>query len=719
LPLPSGLILRYKQPVPGRLASLFGRYDKLAYAAFAVWCTCYVGSLFYGYMLVQTGGIWSAPLDDVFIHFDYARSFARGSAFQWSEGNGYSSGNTSLLYPVVLAAGYWLGFRKLQLAVWAAMVALISLVLFFVWVGRAIDVCDLGTWRKYLIPIAVLSMGGLDWTLFSGMENALHLGLWGACFALAVEARSAKRFASRKRLSIALGVCGALLVAVRPESGVCVALFGFFVALPALRSGASRRRRWGRMATLLLAIGLPGVALLTLQALANLTFTGELSANGAIAKLFLNDPYMSLAEKWARFTWLLDYIVPRLVHHHFSASRPFGWLVVILGLLPLASRRTRAVALLLWLNIVLWMLVVALNNQLRWHNERYAMPAVAWLLIAAAVGLGSLFDRGSARSLPHAMWRKIWLARVPLAIGLCALYWTHQAPRMRDQIWFYGRACRNILDQHITAGHVIKQLAARRVLVGDAGAMTYIADRPGLDLIGLGGYHDYPFARSAVHGLGASIELIEQMPTDERPDIMALYPSWWGELPTLFGRFLVAIPVEGNVICGGAEKVIYRADWRALERRARPSSLRPGERIVDELDIANLLSERSHGYRFPRPGAGHVRYRVLRRSDGDNRERFDAGRIIPPGRQERARLRSPGRGGRLIARFAPELPVAIEVKANGQTVGTLRAEPSGVHWQEVSLSLPDDMPATFEIVLEPKHHAAVNYHLWVVDASSQ
>ena len=31
---------------------------------------------------------WSAPLDDVFIHFDFARAVVRGYPFEWSEGNG-------------------------------------------------------------------------------------------------------------------------------------------------------------------------------------------------------------------------------------------------------------------------------------------------------------------------------------------------------------------------------------------------------------------------------------------------------------------------------------------------------------------------------------------------------------------------------------------------------------------------------------------------------
>ncbi|MCA9646180.1 MAG: hypothetical protein KC492_36065, partial [Myxococcales bacterium] len=121
-------------------SSKLQRLEFWLYAAFAAGCIWFVASLFYGALRLQIGyaqsyssgelltptGVWSAPLDDVFIHFDFARSTARGYPFQWSEGNGYSSGGTSLLYPFVLAFGYWIGFRSLNLMVWAAVVACIS-----------------------------------------------------------------------------------------------------------------------------------------------------------------------------------------------------------------------------------------------------------------------------------------------------------------------------------------------------------------------------------------------------------------------------------------------------------------------------------------------------------------------------------------------------------------------------------------------------------------
>src|SRR5262245_21151448 len=109
----------------------FGRAEPILYLLFAGACTLYVACSFHASARLQTSyslvwmqpdrlgevtagtrlGDWSAPLDDVFIHFDFARATARGHPLEWSEGNGYSSGGTSVSYPFVLAIGYWIGFR--------------------------------------------------------------------------------------------------------------------------------------------------------------------------------------------------------------------------------------------------------------------------------------------------------------------------------------------------------------------------------------------------------------------------------------------------------------------------------------------------------------------------------------------------------------------------------------------------------------------------------
>ncbi|MCA9620109.1 MAG: hypothetical protein KC731_13880, partial [Myxococcales bacterium] len=481
-----------------RLSSWWQRSDTAVYAVFCLACTLFAAARFYGYMLVQTGGVWSAPLDDVFIHFDYARSFARGYPFEWSEGNGFSSGNTSLSYPIVLAFGYWIGFQKLDLVIWAAIVACASVFGFLLAAGSLVapphDVPEADQslrWSRFLFPPAVLSMGALDWTLFSGMENAFHLGVWGLCLWLTLRAARAPSARVVSRRLWATGIAGALLVATRPESAVCVAAFGFYAAWALRRRDllADRRAILGS----LLKSGLPAVSILLLQAGVNRLLTGEASANGAIAKLFLNNPFMTTADRWERYKSLVGYVVPRLLGHHFAerAYEPLGYLVPAIGLVPLLTKRSRPIALLLWGQALAWLAVVSLNNQIRWHNERYAMPTVALVLLLAAVGLSLLAVRE-----PDAPWQRLvrllrgsYPLRAGLALALASVYWFGQAPRVKDQTWFFGRACRNILDQHVTAGLILKKMGVQRVLVGDAGALTYVSDRPGLDLIGLGGYH--------------------------------------------------------------------------------------------------------------------------------------------------------------------------------------------------------------------------------------
>ncbi|MET0593802.1 MAG: hypothetical protein ABW133_13955 [Polyangiaceae bacterium] len=691
--------------------------DRAIYLTFAALLTLVAARTFYGYMLRQTGGEWSAPLDDVFIHFDYARATARGYPFQWSEGNGYSSGNTSLLYPFVLAAGYYAGFRESHLMVWAGIVACVSIFAFLRGASRLFDGQPI--WAKYVAPPAIFAIGALDWSLFSGMEVALFLGVWSGAFLTAVDqadrdaARGAAGDTGTDFRDWVLGLWGAAMYVTRPEGATSIAALGLMVA------EVARRHRGNRAAWLQLGrTALPVSVVIAVQAIANRILTGEFSASGSIVKLTLYNPFMTPREKFDEYVFLLKYVVFRNTEYHFSDAIPYGYIVPGLAAVPLVSRHTRLIAVTLWGSIGSWLLLVATNAQVRWQNERYTMPAVAWVLLLAALGTAQILRPPAGH---FAAWAKktyaIYGARLAALVTLVTLFLLHQEPKMRDQIWFFGRASRNIRDQHTTAGRVLAEMKPRpaRVLVGDAGALLYSSDLPGLDLIGLGGYHDLPFARAGVNGLGATLELIERVAPHDRPDVFAIYPSWWGDLPSWFGRRVVEIPVRGNVICGGSEKVIYRADWRALDRSARPRSLRPGEQVVDELDVADLVSEREHTYEFPHPSAGFVDAKVLSDPAAEQQEMFDAGRRIPKGRTETFRLRFPEtRKGRLIARTAPEHDVVLKVTANGAPVGQIEFR-AAQGWREGSL----DLPATsgpVNVTITPDAGDWVDHHLWTVES---
>jgi len=678
-----------------------GLLPRVAYLVWASALTLASARFFYGYLLQQTGGEWSAPLDDVFIHFDYARATARGYPFQWTEGNGYSSGGTSVLYPLVLALGYWVGFRGPELMVWAGVVACAS-VLGFLW-GTAGLFAKLPARAAALLPVAVFSVGALGWSLWSGMEVAFFLGVWSLALALALEVADAEE--PPRGLAWVLGAACVVVVLTRPEGATSVAALGAWAAL-----GVGRRHGWRQGARALLLAGAPAALALAAQALANKALTGESSASGAIVKLALNNPYMTDAEKWADYRFNLRYVYDRLTLHHFGEDRPWGEVPVWLALLSLLDRRTRGAGALLLASAILWVLVVSFNGQVRWQNERYVMPAVAWLLAAAALGVAALLMPAGRFGLPRA-------AAGSLAVSYLLLnFWVGERVQYRDQVWFFARASRNIRDQHTSAGRLLRTLEPppKRLMVGDAGALLYASDLPGFDLIGLGGYHDLPLARAGVHGLPATLELVERLPASERPDYLAIYPTWWPALPRWFGDEVFSVPVRGNVICGGAEKVVYRANWSLLGTGARPRSQRPGEVLLDEVDVADLVSEKAHEYRFPRPQGGWTEMRVLPDPEVAERDLWDAGRRTPVGRAETFRLRVRGQKPlRLVFRSVVDQPSRLDVTV-GSLRRTLELSPSQ-GWTEPSIEIaPDEVTPELEVTVTPRSGEWVNYHVWAL-----
>lgn len=780
------------------LAPIFRRLDKALFALWTALITLASARSFYGYMLQQTSGEWSAPLDDVFIHFDYARRTALGHPFEWTIGNGYSSGNTSLTYPFVLAAGWWLGFTGRALMKWAAIVASVSIFGTLLAARRLLvegPNDDWGRVSSYLLPPIVLGVGALTWSIWSGMEVAFFLATWAIALVawqkLEEEARSARRVNGH---ALRLGLAGALLVATRPEAAFTIAVFGLAAA------HQHRRRGLARAVGILVRCGLPGVVVLALQAGVNRALTGESSANGAIVKLAINNPFMTTEEKIADWFFNAKYAVLRSVGYHFAHSegdqlralvdgwpgaptfivhlaRSASWAGVVpllLALLPFCFARTRRIALVIWAQIVGWIVLVAFNGQVRWQNERYVMPAVAWMLMMTTLGVSVAWRRrereaGAARKRPHrpsiiattilvsvviqiigilsrpagtppdfrlswffclaggaivALLLRPWATRASLVALLLVFAWDHQSPKMRDQKWFFGRASRNIRDQHLALGKYLAELKPKRVLVGDAGAILYESDRPGLDIIGLGGYHSLPFARASVHGLPATIELIERIPKTDRPDVLAIFPTWWGILPVWFGEeVLKRFPVEGNVICGGYEHIVYKADWHLLgsgdQMRWTPPTRPDGttERTIVEVDVADLVSEKLHRYDFDPPSNGWPDMRILPDPGNPGRDMLDAGRRIALGKSEAfdtAGL-APDQPIHLVVRTVGESATKVRVRVDDRDVGTLSLDRTG-KWQESALSIQGEHIRRPNVRVQLTNEGPgdfVDYHLWI------
>jgi hypothetical protein len=657
-----------------------GRREDRLHLAFSAGLAVVAGGAFWVPALGATGGDWPAPLDDVFIHYDFARATAAGHPFEWIAGQGFSSGETSPLYPLVLAVGYAAGFRGLWLGAWAALVALASLVVLMRAARELVQPAP--AWVGFIASALVVCVGALDWAWFSGMEVALFGGVLGRALVAAKRAREAPPW-TRDAAQWTCGAWGAALVLVRPEAAVLVATFAVIVA----------RRAGARSASLALArVGLPG-ALATLGVLGlNRALTGDAMSAGAILKLLSRNPYLSDVDRARELALNLASFHLRVLEAGL-APWPRLWLVVpLLALAGLAAARTRGLAAACLTSAVLWTLLVSWNGAARYQNFRYYAPALALLVVGAALGV-------AAAARPRRT-RTLYAATGAIAVLLAA-------PQVRAQAEHFRRASKNVHDQQVEVGRRLAKGAPDDaiVLVGDAGAIPYVSRRAAIDALGLGGFHRIPFARAATHGEAATVELLQRMPPAERPTLLALYPNWFAAITSRFGREVDRVTIEDNVICGGPTKGIYVADWTALDASDEPP---PG--VVDELDVADVLSEEAHAYASPAPSGG---WTVLDVRAGV----FDAGRILPEGRAERFTTLRAAEPATLWVRVADAgAALTIDVSRGGVVRARADATPSASKpgaWPLVRAALPGGVQAGDTLTLRASRGEVRDFHVWL------
>jgi hypothetical protein len=644
------------------------------------------GALFWVPALGSARGFFPVPLDDVYIHHAFARSFAQGHPFEWMPGNGYSSGETAPLYAVVLAAGWLIGFRGPWLGVFGAAVAVLALAVLV----RAVHdlVRPSAPWLAWGLAAVPFAVPLVDWTLFSGMEVALFAGaLGGALIALDRTGKSVRAGATRETWQLRLGAWGAALVLLRPEAVVVVLVF----AVGAARAVGPR--------SALLALGRaggPGALAAALLLGANHLATGDPRAAGAQLKLLSSNPFLSETDRARAFVENLVVFAVKVVQSELWHARALAWILPALVLASLTSGRRRRVAAACVVSALGWTLLASWNGNSPFHNFRYYAPALLLVLVAAALGASAI-----------ARFRRGELVAALLLAGLFAV----GAPRLPVQTAHFRTAVANIRDQQIEVGTRLRSVLPRdaRVLVGDAGAIPYVSERRAVDALGLGGYLRMPFARAAVHGEPAMLELIERLEPAARPTHLALYPNWFPLTTARFGEEIDRVTIENNLICGGPTKGIYRADWSAL---AMPTAGAAG--AVDELDVADVVSEAEHGYVGPWPAGGWTTLDV--RSQDGGPALFDGGRIVPEGARERFVVRRVPEGGRARIRLRIDTGGLVRVHVRGAATDLVLDEPRDGHWRHGS-AVVSELSAGDEIVFEAARGEYRNFHVWIEAAT--
>lgn len=602
-------------------------------------------------ILASTGRQLAVPLDDAFIHFQYASAFRTGHFFSYTAGASPASGSSSLLWPLLLALLQSVGFtgQSTIVAAWGLG-----------WVALALSAYETARLAEgFGSRVAAASAGLLQltfaanaWFASSGMEVLL------LAWALVRTTRRTCEWVENGVRGSVFELLGLALACplVRPEG-----VLGSGLVALAIATFARGRLR--------LSAGL-AVFFGSAPWVVNWLVTGSASSTTARVKFLWFNPYLDLAG-FARTTLEhVSYFFEVLLDGGGQSSlfMPRGSrLFALLGLLAivvagrLAQRRWRAFSTLV---LALGVLLPTTYDGYIINRLRYFWPFVpAWF-----VGIGALIH---VTGLPLARLhpRAPVAARLTLGLLFLAALGRHFKPAIAD----LGQSSAAILGQQVSLAQWAKRALPKSAVLGvnDAGALAYVSERRTFDIVGLTTQGE---ARYWNAGAGSRFEHYERLGRARLPTHFVVHPGWL-QLDLLLGPCLTERVVPQASILGGPRMVACAAQYSWLGSGALPS-VPPSSELVDELDVADLESEESH------------RYVVLpaRKLDDyvlTHQQQADGGRARRASDDFFLKLEP---AGTLVLRVGAARKAALQLQIGGSS--PYEAQLDGTSWQEIAVPLP-------------------------------
>jgi hypothetical protein len=532
------------------------------------------------------------PLDDVYIHFQYAKQMALGQPYIYNPGQEPTSGATSFLYPYLLAVGYLLGFKGLWLGLWAMLIGLVALIAAQWAVYRLCQTFDCPQWLSALTTVIFTLTGLVAWHFMSGMETGLMIALTLWTLLMVIEKRLRGFIFAATLLSI-----------MRPEGGILVLIGAGTMFLRLWRDyGAHEKRSAKRHLLLLLLIP---VLTIGVQPLVNLLMTGSTVATGNQAKSILATvPHdwsiiiRRIADNFVRMWW--EFVTG------YDAREGRGWyLPLFTGMLALSAivmlmfkQGWRLIGLMLLGWLLASTAAIATLDTAFWHFKRYQMPMMALFFPLAAYAISVVLRRIRTR---HTLPLQYGLyAYSGLVVPLFALV-------LLVQFVNYHR---------LNVGYVYQQpyqiaLWLREntpedavIAVHDVGMMRYMGERTTLDIVGLTTPGAAAYWRN---GPGSVAEFL----INEQPDYIANYGRGHGyglaylADTSLYGEPLASFLIENwnrqaNVALAADFQGIYQPDWTRKEYISEFVEYIDYEFLANfqYLNVADITSEAIHGYRW-------------------------------------------------------------------------------------------------------------------------
>jgi hypothetical protein len=486
-------------------------------------------------------GLGAFPLDDSWIHMQFARNLAEGRGFAYNSGVPVS-GSTAPLWTLLLGGTFTvLGAHPVL-----AKALGLALALGTAWLAGRLAGLWTGDRGLGLLASALTALAGpMVWGALSGMEVSLAAFLVTASVLLRARDREGAA-------AVALG----LATLARPEAILLLPLFWLSGPLTWRRGlewvgpVAACLAPWVAFNLATIGSPLPGTAAAKIEG----GLLGALAGlREPLSTALLRRPGQYVSE-WIHWLWRVDAMLP---------------LLLLPGLWWLARRRVRA-ALVPACVLLAHPLAMALLAPYRgpgFQEGRYSIHLLPVALVVAVVPLAGLRTtyRGDAGPGPgrSASWLTPTRARQAAALALLAGVFAALPGAASRYAW----AVQNIEAMQVNVARWVTDHTppTARLGLNDVGAITYFSRREIVDVMGLVTPGILPFRREGETGV---LRFLEQA----CPDYLIVFPAWFPTLSAASDRFrpVYRVRLDHNTVAGADELVVYEAIWSRWRADRQP-----------------------------------------------------------------------------------------------------------------------------------------------------